>query len=152
MGLDYAEAARQLDVPLNTFKSHLLRGTKLLREALAGRLEPEPETAAPMIQVQPVAVGGNGRKPGDLRVGPEQSLRRWRHTLRSKKTPAITRDPEIHSGAPVFSGTRIAIKILFDYLEDGQTVGDFVSHYPSVSRDQAVAALEEVEELLEVTA
>jgi RNA polymerase sigma-70 factor (ECF subfamily) len=76
MGLDYAEAARQLDVPLNTFKSHLLRGTKLLREALAGRLEPEPETAAPMIQVQPVTVGGNGRQPGDMRVGPEQSLRR----------------------------------------------------------------------------
>ncbi len=40
MGLDYAEAASELGLPLNTFKSHLLRGTRLLREALAGRLEP----------------------------------------------------------------------------------------------------------------
>jgi RNA polymerase sigma-70 factor (ECF subfamily) len=39
MGLDYAEAARALDIPLNTFKSHLLRGTKQLREALAAELE-----------------------------------------------------------------------------------------------------------------
>lgn len=70
----------------------------------------------------------------------------------SKTTPAITRDPETHSGAPVFTGTRIAIKVLFDYLEDGQTVDDFVSHYPSVSREQAIAALEEAEVLLEFTA
>jgi uncharacterized protein (DUF433 family) len=72
--------------------------------------------------------------------------------MTSKTIPAITRDLEIHSGAPVFSGTRIAVKVLFDYLEDGQTVDDFVSHYPSISREQAIAALEEVEELLEVTA
>jgi uncharacterized protein (DUF433 family) len=62
---------------------------------------------------------------------------------------AITRDPDIHSGAPVFAGTRVAVKILFEYLDDGQTIDDFVRHYPSVSREQAVAALEE---LLEVGA
>ena len=67
-------------------------------------------------------------------------------------TPPITRDPEILSGAPVFTQTRIAVKVLFDYLEDGQTVDDFVSHYPSVSREQVIAALEEVEEMLRVTA
>ena len=72
--------------------------------------------------------------------------------MTSKTIPAITRDPEIHSGAPVFSGTRIAVKVLFDYLEDGQTVDDFVSHYPSISREQAIAALEEVGERLEVIA
>jgi RNA polymerase sigma-70 factor (ECF subfamily) len=80
MGLDYAEAARELDLPLNTFKSHLLRGTRLLREALAGQLEPEPAsgvpTASPAIQVEPAGVGGNGRRPGELRVGSEQTLRR----------------------------------------------------------------------------
>ena len=78
MGLDYAEAARELDLPLNTFKSHLLRGTKLLRDALSDRLEPEPERepASPTIRMEPVAVGGNGRQPGDLRVGSEQPLRR----------------------------------------------------------------------------
>lgn len=76
MGLDYAEAARELDLPLNTFKSHLLRGTKLLREALADRLQAEPLTASHAVHVEPVAAGGNGRNAGDLRVGAEQSLRR----------------------------------------------------------------------------
>lgn len=65
---------------------------------------------------------------------------------------AITRDPEIHSGAPVFTGTRIAIKVLFDYLQEGQSVDDFVEQYPSIPRDQAVAALAEVEDLIETTA
>jgi RNA polymerase sigma-70 factor (ECF subfamily) len=74
MGLDYAEAARELDLPLNTFKSHLLRGTRLLREALADRLERTAPSAT--IQVEPAALGGNGRRPGELRVGSEQSLRR----------------------------------------------------------------------------
>jgi RNA polymerase sigma-70 factor (ECF subfamily) len=46
MGLDYAEAAAALDVPLNTFKSHLLRGTRMLREDLAEHLETPPATAA----------------------------------------------------------------------------------------------------------
>jgi len=55
MGLDYAEAARALDIPLNTFKSHLLRGTKLLREALAAELEAHPGAAAP---VSPAATAG----------------------------------------------------------------------------------------------
>jgi hypothetical protein len=58
MGLDYAEAARALDLPLNTFKSHLLRGTKLLRERLAAKLEsPDARSAT---------VGSNGRKPGEM--------------------------------------------------------------------------------------
>ena len=76
MGLDYAEAARELDLPLNTFKSHLLRGTKLLREALADRLGPEPPAYSPAIRVEPVSVGGNGHHRGDLKVGSEPSLRR----------------------------------------------------------------------------
>lgn len=75
MGLDYAEAARELDLPLNTFKSHLLRGTKLLREALAGRLE-EPQIRTQSVPVEPFAVGGNGHRPGELRVGSEQPARR----------------------------------------------------------------------------
>jgi RNA polymerase sigma-70 factor (ECF subfamily) len=77
MGLDYAEAARELDLPLNTFKSHLLRGTKLLREVLADRLEPEPPAAPPAIRVEPVGIGGNGRHAGsEIRVGSEQPLGR----------------------------------------------------------------------------
>ena len=64
----------------------------------------------------------------------------------------ITRDLNVHSGAPVFTGTRIAVKILFDYLAEGQRLDDFVKQYPSVSREQAVAAIEEVEGFLEATA
>lgn len=76
MGLDYSEAARELDLPLNTFKSHLLRGTRLLREVLADRLElSEGHDAAP-IQVEQAAISGNGRHPKELRVGSEQPLRR----------------------------------------------------------------------------
>jgi RNA polymerase sigma-70 factor (ECF subfamily) len=74
MGLDYAEAARELDLPLNTFKSHLLRGTKLLREALADRFA--LAAASPTAQVEPAVIGGNGRRPGEFRVGSEQPLRR----------------------------------------------------------------------------
>jgi RNA polymerase sigma-70 factor (ECF subfamily) len=80
MGLDYAEAARELDLPLNTFKSHLLRGTRLLRESLADRLELAervPARDAPTIQVTGHSLGsGNGRRPGDVLVGSEQPLRR----------------------------------------------------------------------------
>jgi uncharacterized protein (DUF433 family) len=62
------------------------------------------------------------------------------------------RDRNVHIGAPVFTGTRIAVKILFDYLAEVQRVDDFVKQYQSVSREQAVAAIEEVEGLLEATA
>ncbi len=79
MGLDYAEAARELDVPLNTFKSQLLRGTKLLREALLDSLELESAAEASAmspIQAEHATVGDNGRRAGDLRVGAEQPVRR----------------------------------------------------------------------------
>lgn len=65
--------------------------------------------------------------------------------------PAITRDPGLHSGAAVFAGTRIAVKVLLDYLADGQRIDDFLRQYPSVTREQAVAALMEVERLLQET-
>lgn len=71
-------------------------------------------------------------------------------TKMTESKPAITRDPDIHSGAGVFAGTRIGVKVLLDYLEDGQSVDDFLRHYPSISREQAVRALHELGELLEV--
>ena len=54
----------------------------------------------------------------------------------------ITVDPEIHSGAPVFAGTRVPIKTLFDHLEAGDALETFLDDFPSVSRDLAVAVLE----------
>ncbi len=51
-------------------------------------------------------------------------------------------DPEIMSGEPVFVGTRVPVKNLFEYLAAGDSLEEFLEAFPSVSRDQAVAALE----------
>jgi uncharacterized protein (DUF433 family) len=51
-------------------------------------------------------------------------------------------DPEILGGTPVFVGTRVPIQSLFDYLEGGETLAEFLRQFPSVKRDQAVAALD----------
>jgi uncharacterized protein (DUF433 family) len=59
------------------------------------------------------------------------------------KTPLITIDPEIHSGSPVFTGTRVPVKTLFDHLEAGDSLEVFLDDFPSVSREQAIAVLEE---------
>jgi uncharacterized protein (DUF433 family) len=58
-------------------------------------------------------------------------------------TRLITTDPEIHSGTPVFRGTRVPIKALFDHLEAGDSLEVFLDDFPSVSREIAVAVLEE---------
>jgi uncharacterized protein (DUF433 family) len=59
-----------------------------------------------------------------------------------KKEPVIHSDPEIQGGVPVFVGTRVPVKNLFDYLEAGDSLDDFLKSFPSVTREQAVAALE----------
>lgn len=59
------------------------------------------------------------------------------------KKQLITVDPEIHSGTPVFAGTRVPVKTLFDHLEAGHSLEVFLSDFPSVSRELAVAVLEE---------
>jgi putative addiction module component (TIGR02574 family) len=52
-------------------------------------------------------------------------------------------DPDILGGTPVFIGTRVPVRILLDYLEGGESLEEFLDNYPSVSREQAVAFLEE---------
>jgi uncharacterized protein (DUF433 family) len=52
-------------------------------------------------------------------------------------------DPEIVSGEPVFVGTRVPVRNLLDYLEGGDSLEDFLENFPSVTREQAVAFLEE---------
>jgi uncharacterized protein (DUF433 family) len=51
-------------------------------------------------------------------------------------------DPEIMSGTPVFVGTRVPVYNLFDYLEAGDPLEKFLTSFPSVTREQAIAALE----------
>ncbi len=54
----------------------------------------------------------------------------------------ITVDPEILGGTPVFAGTRVPMKTLFEYLEDDYTLEEFLECFPTVSRDMAVQMLE----------
>ena len=60
----------------------------------------------------------------------------------------IIQDPEILSGEPVFRGTRVPFQTLLDYLEGGDTLDEFLEQYPGVSREQAIAALEEAKALI----
>jgi uncharacterized protein (DUF433 family) len=56
---------------------------------------------------------------------------------------AVHRDPEILEGMPVFVGTRVPFQTLIDYLDEGQSLADFLADFPTVNREQVIAALEE---------
>ena len=56
--------------------------------------------------------------------------------------PLILVSPEYLSGAPVFNGTRVPIQALFDYLEGGDPLDEFLDDFPDVSREHAIAVLE----------
>lgn len=60
----------------------------------------------------------------------------------------IVKDPGILGGTPVFRGTRVPLQALFDSIEGGETLEGFLEGFPSVSREMAVAALEQARELL----
>ncbi len=66
----------------------------------------------------------------------------------SNDSHVIHSDPEILGGTPVFVGTRVPFKALVDYIEGGHPLSDFLEDFPSVSKDQAVAALEQAKDLL----
>ena len=63
-------------------------------------------------------------------------------------TPVVHSDPEIMSGIPVFTGTRVPFQTLLDYLEAGQPLSEFLEDFPTVSKEQAIAALEQAKEAL----
>lgn len=60
----------------------------------------------------------------------------------------IVKNGAILGGTPVFRGTRVPIQALFDYLEGGETLEDFLQGFPTVTRESAIAALEEAKHLL----
>jgi uncharacterized protein (DUF433 family) len=60
----------------------------------------------------------------------------------------IFRNPGILGGAPVFRDTRVPFQALLDYLQGGQKLDDFLSDFPTVSREAAIAALEEAKALV----
>lgn len=63
------------------------------------------------------------------------------------KPSVITSDPEIMGGTPVLAGTRVPFQTLLDYLESGAPLEEFLEDFPSVSRDVAVAALQQADDL-----
>lgn len=58
----------------------------------------------------------------------------------------IISSPDVLGGTPVFAGTRVPAQTLLDYLKAGETIDDFLDGFPSVTRDQVIAFLEEAEE------
>ena len=66
----------------------------------------------------------------------------------STRTPVVHSDPEILGGTPVFVGTRVPVQTIFDYLEGGDTLDEFLRQFPSVKREQAVAALDQARDSL----
>ena len=57
--------------------------------------------------------------------------------------PIVTSSPDVLSGTSVFTGTRVPVQALIDYLEGGETIDDFLAGFPTVSREQVVAFLAE---------
>ncbi|MGC2134748.1 MAG: DUF433 domain-containing protein [Xanthobacteraceae bacterium] len=64
------------------------------------------------------------------------------------KSTIISRSDDVMGGAPVFSGTRVPVQTLLDYLEAGESIDDFLGGFPSVTRHQVVTFLEEAKDLL----
>ena len=58
------------------------------------------------------------------------------------RSKVITSDPAILGGTPVFAGTRVPVQTLIDYFEAGQSLAEFLADFPTVTREQAIAALE----------
>ena len=62
--------------------------------------------------------------------------------MSSLPEPLITVSPEYLSGAPVFTGTRVPVQALFDYIEAGDPLDEFLDDFPDVSREHAIAVLD----------
>ena len=62
--------------------------------------------------------------------------------------PVISCSPDVMGGAAVFSGTRVPVQTLLDYLEAGESIDDFLAGFPSVSREQVIGFLEQAKDRL----
>jgi uncharacterized protein (DUF433 family) len=63
--------------------------------------------------------------------------------LMPNNTSIISASPDVMGGTPVFAGTRVPVQTLLDYLKAGESIDDFLDGFPTVSREQVVAFLEE---------
>ena len=64
------------------------------------------------------------------------------------KQPVVSRSPDVMGGAPVFCGTRVPVQTLLDYLEAGDSIDEFLEGFPSVTREQVIAFLEQAKDRL----
>jgi len=62
--------------------------------------------------------------------------------------PVISCNPDVMGGTPVFSGTRVPVQTLLDYLEAGDSIDDFLAGFPSVNREQVISFLEQAKDRL----
>ncbi len=72
--------------------------------------------------------------------------------MAARRQSVVHSDPGILGGTPVFVGTRVSVKTLYDYLEAGDSLDEFLDDFPGVSREQAIAALELGREMTEANA
>jgi uncharacterized protein (DUF433 family) len=69
------------------------------------------------------------------------------------RNTVVCRSPDVMGGTPVFCGTRVPVQTLFDYLEAGDSIDEFLSGFPSATREQVIEFLEAAKDrLLETTA
>jgi len=68
------------------------------------------------------------------------------------RSSVVYTSPDILSGLPVFRGTRVPIKNLFDYIESGDTIENFIGDFPTVKREQVIEVLELAERVLNLEA
>lgn len=74
---------------------------------------------------------------------PEHEQLQFAARLTANQSAVIESDPDVMSGAPVFKGTRVLVQTLIEYLEAGDSIDDFLEGFPSVTREQVIAFLEE---------
>lgn len=84
----------------------------------------------------------------NLALTPEQRLLQLqelanRGNLMAMRKPIVSCSPDILGGTPVFAGTRVPIQTLIDYLEGGESIDEFLKGFPTVTREQVIAFLEE---------
>ena len=74
--------------------------------------------------------------------------REYRGKLTCMKQPIVSRSPEVMGGTAVFYGTRVPVQTLLDYIKAGDTIDNFLEEFPSVTREQVIAFLEEAKDRL----
>jgi uncharacterized protein (DUF433 family) len=62
--------------------------------------------------------------------------------------PVVSRSPDVMGGTPVFAGTRVPVQTLLEYLEGGDSIDEFLAGFPSVTRQQVIAFLEQAKDRL----